>query len=139
MTLGEKIKDRRGWLGIPRRVLAERIGKTVNTVASWEAGRSTPPRDIIGPLCNALNVPADYFDNVLPPVTSKDVGADCLLYDAAEEIRSLAECRQSSCTACGWHTQEHARREALLREQGLTRLDNGLKGLKIEAEGGAVR
>ncbi len=131
MTLGEKIKDRREWLGIPRRVLAERMGVNQSTLTSWEVGRYGMARKYREPLCKALNVPADYFDDVLPPVTYRDIAADCLLYDAAEETRQLARCRQSSCKTCGWYGPEMERRNERIRRHGLDRLGNGLLGLKV--------
>ena len=41
--------------------LAARIGTSPSTVGRWEDGKREPLLGWLGPLCDALEVPADYF------------------------------------------------------------------------------
>ncbi len=134
MTIAEKIKTRREELGISQHRLAQMVNATPSAVARWESGITAPRTEYIPPLCAALKVSSVWMvgKNVAAThATAADAG-ECLLYD--HTAPPMEKCWYADCARCGWHSQEHARREALLRERGLTRLDNGLRGLKIGAE-----
>ncbi len=128
MTIGEIIRERREALGLAETALAVRVGVTDETIHSWETGQTKPHGRYISALCATLGVSEDWLESKAVVINAADA-EECLLYDHTAPPMEI--CWYADCAHCGWHSQEHARREALLREQGLTRLDNGLKGLKI--------
>lgn len=50
-----------------------------------------------------------------------------------DKMRNVSMCGTASrdCSTCGWNEEEQKRRKALLKKNGLTKLRNGLMGLKI--------
>jgi transcriptional regulator with XRE-family HTH domain len=59
--LGGAIRGAREARNLSQRQLAERIGTSRENVGRWERGAAMPGLDRLGPLCDALDVPADYF------------------------------------------------------------------------------
>lgn len=57
----------------------------------------------------------------------------CTLQLTAKERRWL-NCGRSNCEHCGWSIDEQQRRRELMRTDGLTLCDGGLKRLKISRE-----
>lgn len=59
--LGDKIKDRREYLGMSRKKLADIVGCSVPTVFKIEKGESDPRIDILAKIASALEVRIDYL------------------------------------------------------------------------------
>lgn len=69
MTFGEKLRLAREKLGWSQTELASKIGVKQGAVGNWEGARqgSFDSFTQIAKLCSALNVPLDYFADVLAP------------------------------------------------------------------------
>jgi transcriptional regulator with XRE-family HTH domain len=59
--LGRAIRRARLWRNLTQAQLAASIGTTARTIGRWERGEDAPPLLSLGPLCDALGVPAEYF------------------------------------------------------------------------------
>ena len=54
-TYGSTLRSRREALGLTAEQLATCTGRTAKTVALWESGRVTPPRNVRVMIAQALN------------------------------------------------------------------------------------
>jgi transcriptional regulator with XRE-family HTH domain len=59
--VGAAIRKARLDRNMTQRELAERLATSRVNVSRWETGRAMPGLDRLGPLCDALEVPSDYF------------------------------------------------------------------------------
>jgi transcriptional regulator with XRE-family HTH domain len=59
--LGRSIRRARLFRELTQAQLAAAVGVGLATVERWEAGTSAPSLLALGPLCDALRVPAEYF------------------------------------------------------------------------------
>jgi transcriptional regulator with XRE-family HTH domain len=59
--LGRSIRRARLFRELTQSELAGAVGVGLSTVERWEAGTSSPSLLALGPLCDALRVPAEYF------------------------------------------------------------------------------
>lgn len=59
--MGAAIREARLARNMSQRELAERLGTSPANVSRWETGAAMPGLDRLGPLCDALEVPAEYF------------------------------------------------------------------------------
>lgn len=57
----KRFKEVREVRGVSREMLAEAVGKTVQTIRNWEYGTATPGLNDLWKLCQALDVSADYL------------------------------------------------------------------------------
>ncbi len=56
MSLGTNIKNLRLFRGFSQRKLAEKLDKSINTIANWEKDLSSPDLKTTGDLCRVLDV-----------------------------------------------------------------------------------
>lgn len=61
MTIGERIRREREKKNMTQKELAEKLGKTKNTITEIEKGRSVGQWEKLGELCDILDVSADYI------------------------------------------------------------------------------
>ena len=59
--IGVRIREARERRSLTRTELAVRVGTSLTNVSRWEDGQREPGLRWLGPLCDALEVPADYF------------------------------------------------------------------------------
>lgn len=59
--VGFRIKECRLALGLTQTQLAEKLGKTRETISAYENGRVEPPSSIIYRVCSILKVSADFL------------------------------------------------------------------------------
>ena len=83
MSLGTNIKSLRLFRGLSQRKLAEKLDKSVNTVANWEKDLSSPDLKTAKDICDVLNVTPnellgyevnqEYAEYIIELETSKDI------------------------------------------------------------------
>ena len=61
MTIGERIKCEREKKRMTQKELADKLGKTKNSITEIEKGRSIGQWEKLGELCDILDVSADYI------------------------------------------------------------------------------
>ncbi len=57
----ERLKERRGQLGLSQEAVAEMVYVTQQNIAAYEKGIRKPSLDIFVALCDALDCSADYL------------------------------------------------------------------------------
>lgn len=60
-TLGAAVKARRIRAGMLQSELAQRLGKSQQSVSKWESGATLPGTEDIARIANILDVPVDYL------------------------------------------------------------------------------
>jgi transcriptional regulator with XRE-family HTH domain len=65
--VGTAIREARLARNMTQRELAERLGTSPANVSRWETGAAMPGLDRLGALCEALDVPAEYFTRPRTP------------------------------------------------------------------------
>ena len=104
MSLGTNIKSLRLFRGLSQRKLAEKLDKSVNTVANWEKDLSSPDLKTAKDICDVLNVTPnellgyevnqEYAEYIIELETSKDT--------PGQRILTAPDHRCPSHTRGGW-------------------------------------
>lgn len=59
--LGRALRRARLWRSLTQVQLAAELGTSARTISRWERGSDVPSLLLLGPLCAALGVSAEYF------------------------------------------------------------------------------
>lgn len=94
--VGSRIKELRLKQGLSQDDLAQALDMKRANVANYEAGRTTPPSDIIGRLADLLYTSSDYLlgriDNPMPlALTSSDSIPEWATWKDKKDFRQLLE------------------------------------------------
>lgn len=86
MTFGERLREARKKNGLTQKELAAKIGAKHNSVSNWEKGKVMPYPDVIGYICGALGVDANYFfSDGADEQAETDTERFCRMYDALDD------------------------------------------------------
>ncbi|EGS9999199.1 helix-turn-helix transcriptional regulator [Clostridium perfringens] len=97
MSISENIKFYRKQKGLTQQELADKIGKSINSVKKYESGYTNPPIDVINKIADALEINVIYLvedtlkDEIMDKIKS-DSNSDSILTLIETSLNNIGKC-----------------------------------------------